>query len=742
MRIIHFHPDVRSAKKFVAPLMQAEKNLGHDTGLVVSSAPSDVGSAKIVTFDLSLKNILKLPIVLWQLRSFLKENKPDVVICHNSKSALLPLFSAFWVGVPVRVYFNHGVPFIGYAGIVRWGLKTLEYGNLVLATSVLTVSRDMLNLLRAMTLNTKLNLISSGSACGIELKDYFPVPRNEIEWRKKYGLNTQDLIVLFIGRPQKRKGFDFSLRLFLDQIPDTHIKLVVCGATHGDVRRVIHEVPQNIIPLGFIENVAEVMSYADVILLPSRHEGLSYVALEAQASGTLVVASDIPGLRCAIEHEVTGFLVPLNDSKHYVDIIRQVDRNRKCFLPIQQRAAIAVKRFSRDVFMEDYGRFLNKLWNVKTICFVATTPFAVNAFLKDHLLGLANEYKIILCVNLSLFPLSNEIVEKVSIIDLEIERKVSIYQDIKTLIKLIRIIGANSPSAVHTLTPKAGLLGMMAAWISGVPTRCHTFTGQIWVTKALLSRHLLKQLDRLIAAIASHVFVDSESQRNLLYRENVAKYGAVDMLGKGSISGVNLTRFRPDVNIRREKRREVGSSDDVCVYLFVGRLTRDKGVFDLLTAFKEVAIETSNVELWIVGPDEENLKADLENETRNCDLTIRWFGHTVNPQLMMASADILLLPSYREGFGSVIIEAAACEVPAIAYRIDGVVDAVEDGQTGILIDVGDARLFASAMKRLAFDESFRIRLGREARLRVQRLFNSESVTAAWTDFYRKILRPD
>ena len=89
-----------------------------------------------------------------------------------------------------------------------------------------------------------------------------------------------------------------------------------------------------------------------------------------------------------------------------------------------------------------------------------------------------------------------------------------------------------------------------------------------------------------------------------------------------------------------------------------------------------------------------------------------------------------------------IFEGAACEVPAIAYRIDGVVDAVEDGQTGILIDVGDARLFACAMKRLAFDKSFRVRLGRQGRLRVQRQFNSESVTAAWTDFYRKILRPD
>ena len=380
--------------------------------------------------------------------------------------------------------------------------------------------------------------------------------------------------------------------------------------------------------------------------------------------------------------------------------------------------------------------------NVKTICFVATTPFAVNVFLKDHLLGLAKNYKVVLCVNLGAFRLSNEIAEKVTVIDLAIQRKVSIYQDIKTLIRLTRIIVTNSPSVVHTLTPKAGLLGMLAARISGVPTRCHTFTGQVWVTKALLSRYLLKKLDRFIATIASHVFVDSDSQRNLLYREKIAKDGTVDMLGNGSMSGVDLTRFQPDANIRREKRREVGSSDEACVYLFMGRLTRDKGILDLLTAFKEIAFETSNVELWIVGPDEENLKTDFGNELTNGGLTIRWFGHTPNPQVMMASADILLLPSYREGFGSVIIEAAACEVPAIAYRIDGVVDAIEDGRTGILVDVGDVRLFACAMKRLAIDESFRARLGRQARFRAQQQFNSELVAAAWIDFYRKVLGTD
>ena len=177
----------------------------------------------------------------------------------------------------------------------------------------------------------------------------------------------------------------------------------------------------------------------------------------------------------------------------------------------------------------------------------------------------------------------------------------------------------------------------------------------------------------------------------------------------------------------------------MCVYLFIGRLTRDKGVFDLVEAFRQVAIDVSEVELWVVGPDEDGLLPSLKLAASDCDAPIRWFGPTLRSDEFMAAADVLLLPSYREGFGSVVIEGAACELPTIAYRVDGVIDAVEEGFSGILTDVGDVAAFAAAMKSIAVNKDLRLRLGRQGRGRVEQYFSSEKVTEAWLDWYRKAL---
>jgi glycosyltransferase involved in cell wall biosynthesis len=208
------------------------------------------------------------------------------------------------------------------------------------------------------------------------------------------------------------------------------------------------------------------------------------------------------------------------------------------------------------------------------------------------------------------------------------------------------------------------------------------------------------------------------------------------MLGSGSIAGVDLKRFCPDAVNRERLRKQIGAGANACVFLFVGRLAKDKGVFDLLLAFRELATVTRDIELWIVGPDEEGLLQALQESALGCDAPIRWLGATPTPEHFMAAADVFLLPSYREGFGSALIEGAACGIPAIAYRIDGVIDAVADGSSGLLVEVGQPTAFASAMKQLALDRELRLRLGHQARERAVHDFSSERVTNAWLEFYR------
>ncbi len=375
-----------------------------------------------------------------------------------------------------------------------------------------------------------------------------------------------------------------------------------------------------------------------------------------------------------------------------------------------------------------------------SLVFVATTPFAVNAFLRTHLLALAETQEVTLCVNTTAYPLVDDLARAVRVRHIDIARKIAPWQDLRALFQLLRCFREIRPATVHSLTPKAGLLAMLAGWLARVPWRFHTFTGQVWATRTGIGRSLLKGIDRLIALCAHRVFADSASQCRFLEEEGVVRRDGVTVLGQGSVAGVDLARFRPDPVARAAIRAETGVDDAVPIFLFVGRLVRDKGVFDLVEAFAALNALHGQWELWMVGPDEDGLQTTLQAEGKRLGGRIRWFGPTPTPERYMAAADVFVLPSYREGFGSVIIEAAACGIPSIAYRIDGVIDAIVDGRTGLFVDKGDIQGLTDAMNRLGAESSTRKTLGEAAHLRASSEFSSASVSKAWLDFYLSVLR--
>jgi glycosyltransferase involved in cell wall biosynthesis len=377
---------------------------------------------------------------------------------------------------------------------------------------------------------------------------------------------------------------------------------------------------------------------------------------------------------------------------------------------------------------------------IHSLFFVATTPFAVNAFLRTHLLALAETHEVTLCVNTKAYPLDEDVARAVHVRHVDISRKIAPWKDMRALFQLLRCFRELRPATVHSLTPKAGLLAMLASWLAYVPLRFHTFTGQVWATRAGISRSLLKGIDRLIALCASQVFADSASQCRFLEDEGVVRRGAISVLGQGSVAGVDLARFRPDPVARATLRALTGVADAAPIFLFVGRLVRDKGVFDLVEAFAALNDLHGHWELWMVGPDEDGLQTTLQAEGERLGWRIRWFGPTPKPESYMAAADVFVLPSYREGFGSVIIEAAACGIPSIAYRTDGVIDAIVDGRTGFFVDKGDVQGLSDAMNRLGAECSTRKKLGQAAHLRAASEFSSASVSKAWLDFYSSVLR--
>ena len=168
-------------------------------------------------------------------------------------------------------------------------------------------------------------------------------------------------MLVYVGRPHKRKGFEIVLRIWSEYIHELHINLVLCGPSINDVQKYLSFVPPNVITLGFVNNIPEVLSGSDALLLPSYHEGLSYACLESHALGMLVIANDIPGIGDMINNGVTGFLVKNNDIQKYVEYIRQLDKNRVLFEDIKQRALKNVKRFSREEFIPSYLSFLREV---------------------------------------------------------------------------------------------------------------------------------------------------------------------------------------------------------------------------------------------------------------------------------------------------------------------------------------------------------------------------------------------
>ena len=373
----------------------------------------------------------------------------------------------------------------------------------------------------------------------------------------------------------------------------------------------------------------------------------------------------------------------------------------------------------------------------KSICLVMTSTLVLNAFFLRHLQALADAYQVTVCVGGGDGEPSPSIDSRVEVVVISIKRPVAPWADCRTLLWLWRLFRSRRFDAVHSITPKAGLLAMCAARLAGIPLRTHVFTGQVWATRTGLSRRLFRALDGVINRCATDVHADSSSQAGFLEQERVVEPGRIRVLASGSICGVDVGRFREERDVRDRVRAALSIPAGALVFIYLGRLNSEKGLRELAQSFRRLAAERDDVWLLLVGKDEESIETwyrqqmlDTEAEQR-----VRFIGLTPEPENYLSAADVLCLPSYREGFGTVIIEAASVAVPAIGTRIYGVTDAILEGVTGLLVPVRNADALYDAMRALACDSELRSRLGTAARVRAHRDFSADVVTAAWRSYY-------
>src|SRR5487761_2460465 len=299
------------------------------------------------------------------------------------------------------------------------------------------------------------------------------------------------------------------------------------------------------------------------------------------------------------------------------------------------------------------------------ICIVVAAPITFKVFLVGHISALAERANITLVADFTpeddAFPWPANVAR----VRLPIQRKIAPYSDGANLWSLFRLFRRHRFDIVQSVTPKAGLLAMAAAWMANCPRRIHWFTGQVWITRAGLMRTLLKAADRMIARLATQVLVDSASQRDFLGAAGIVAASKSSVLSRGSICGVGPSRFRPDPAARERIRRSHGIPAGAVVFLYLGRINRDKGLLDLAQAFAAAGARHPGAHLLRVGPDEDNLRAELAGAAAACAGKLHSAGLTDRPQDYFAAADVFCLPSYREGFGTTVIEAAAAGMPAI-----------------------------------------------------------------------------
>ena len=334
--------------------------------------------------------------------------------------------------------------------------------------------------------------------------------------------------------------------------------------------------------------------------------------------------------------------------------------------------------------------------------------------------------------------------EHVSCRAVAMTRRISPLDDLRSLLKLWRELRRIRPAIVHGHTPKGGLLGMIAAWLAGVPVRIYHVHGLPLTTATGLKRKLLCWSERLACYFSHQVLCVSRSVREVAVQQRLCPAGKIKVLAQGTINGIDAQRrFNPQrlaAETAAQLRCRYGIPADARVLGFVGRIVRDKGLLELCAAWRELREQFADVHVLVAGPFEsqDRVPPDVEHTLRS-DARIHLAGEVADMPALYSAVDVILLPTYREGFPYVPLEAAAMGIPVVATRVPGCVEAIEDGVTGTLVAPRDAAALVEAARRYLADADLRRRHGTAGRQRMLRDFQPETVWIAILQEYQRWL---
>ncbi|MGV0969254.1 glycosyltransferase family 4 protein [Empedobacter sp. ULE_I136] len=396
----------------------------------------------------------------------------------------------------------------------------------------------------------------------------------------------------------------------------------------------------------------------------------------------------------------------------------------------------------------------------------STIPLSLNILLKGQLRFLANYFEVIGISSEGTDLKEIERREDIKTIAIQMERGISPIKDLISLFKLYVQFKKEKPQIVHSITPKAGLLTMLAGKMAGVPIRIHTFTGLIFPTKKGIMQKLLIKMDQLLCWSSTNIYPEGNGVKNDLIEYKITNK-PLKVLANGNVNGIDLNYFSKDCNseqIQSKLKKELGIQPDDFVFIFVGRLVGDKGINELVEAFQKLEIRDLKLgissehqisslqspisnsqsripKLLLVGPLETELDPLKEETLKEIELNKNiisvGFQKDVRPYFAISNA--LVFPSYREGFPNVVMQAGAMELPSIVSNINGCNEIIVEGENGTIIPVKNAEAITVAMQKLMEDKDYYLSLKNNARPMIQARYEQSVVWSALLDEYNSLI---
>lgn len=376
---------------------------------------------------------------------------------------------------------------------------------------------------------------------------------------------------------------------------------------------------------------------------------------------------------------------------------------------------------------------------MKKVFRITTVPLSLNSLFKGQLKMLNEHFEL---VGVSSSGSEQEEVhqrEGIRIIALPMERRISPIKDFISLVRMVLLFLKERPDMIHSYTPKAGLISMLAGWITGVPVRMHTFTGLVFPTATGLKQKLLIWTDRLTCACATHINPEGNGVKQDLIRYHITKK-PLKIIANGNVNGIDLKYFQrtPEVMQVAEAYRKEG----VFTFCFVGRVVRDKGINELVSVFVRLQKKHTQIRLILVGPFEKKLdpvSAETEKQIlEHPAIDFMDFQKDIRPFLV--ASDALAFPSYREGFPNVVIQAGAMGLPSIVTDINGCNEIIEQDKNGVIIEPQNEQALYLAMEDFLLHPEKVKDMAQNSRKMVADRFDQKIVWTALLDEYKTLLK--